>query len=107
MRNTSWDINEKPLFDRYFILALSYIECSILIFESILRNSLEKTFSNGHAGALLFGHSLELFLKASIICAKGKVTPTHKLRDLYNEYIKVFPGNKFKFEGGERPCMAG
>jgi len=99
MRFTSWDINEKQLSERYFILAQSYIECSIIIFESILRKSLDETYSNGHSGALLFGHSLELFLKGSIIHSKGKVDNTHSLEKLYNEFKNIFPGKKFEFNG--------
>lgn len=99
MRNTSWDINEKPLSERYFILAQSYIECSFFIFESILSESLDNTYSNGQSGALLFGHSLELFLKGSIIHAKGRVDNTHSLEKLYNEFKKTFPGKIFEFDG--------
>lgn len=100
MRSSSWDINERPLSERYFILAQSYIECSLSIFELILRESLNRTYSNGHSGALLFGHSLELFLKGSIIHAKGKVDNTHSLEGLYNEFKKTFPGKKIEFNGG-------
>lgn len=99
MRATSWDINEKPKSERYFILAQSYIECSISIFESILQKSLEATYSNGHSGAFLFGHSLELFLKGAIIYAKGKVDNIHNLENLYNEFKKSYPGKNFEFNG--------
>jgi len=99
MKFTSWDINDRKLPERYFILASAYIKCSLYIFESMSNGALDSDYSNGHIGGLLFGHSLELFLKGSIIQVRDEVKNIHSLEKLFNEFKNIYPGNTYKFTG--------
>lgn len=95
----SWELDGLSKADRFFNLALAYLECSHFLFKSIIDRSIKTTFSHAQSAGFLFEHSLELFLKGVITEAGRKPKNTHDLSKLYQEFKKLFPGDKSSFKG--------
>src|SRR4051812_7912236 len=80
----------------FFRLASAYADSSHHVFQSIVDGSLAQTFSHAQSGHFLFDHSIELFLKGSILKAGKQIDNTHHLDQLYNFYRKLYPKKTFK-----------
>jgi hypothetical protein len=95
----SWELEPLSPSEHFLHLSGGYLESSIHLFEALADGSLSGTFSHARAAAFLFEHSVELFLKGAILRARGRVTSTHRLDDLHNEFRNLYPGKKFHFAG--------
>ena len=93
----SWDLEPLSRSERFLHLSEAYLESSLHLFEALENGSLRRTFSHALVADFLFEHSVELFLKGAVFRARGQITPTHKLDDLYNEFRNLYPGKKFHF----------
>jgi hypothetical protein len=95
----SWDYQDLPEADQWFLMARAYLDCSVKLFCQIRDGSLKQSYYHAGVGAFLFEHSVELFLKAAIVQAGKKVQAHHEIGMHYNQFKNLYPGNKYEFEG--------
>ncbi len=95
----SWDYEDLSRADLWFLMARAYYDCSFFLLTEMAQEGFDRNYHRALVAVSLFTHSIELFLKAAISQSGNKITANHDLEQLYNRYRKIYPGNKFEFEG--------
>jgi len=99
MQLFSWDYDDTSHPGRWFRLANAYLDSSVHVFKSITENLLNRDYYHAAVGGFLFDHSLELFLKAAILQARGTPQGHHELNVHYRQFQNLYPGRQFEFKG--------
>lgn len=94
----SWDYEDLGEAAHWFLMAHAYFDCSFYLFTEMARETFDRNYHRALVAVSIFNHSVELFLKAAIVQADKKITPSHNLEQLYNQYKKRYPGKKYEFE---------
>ena len=81
--------------DRWYAEALAYLDSSAELFGRMVTGQFDATWPRAKAGAFLFSHGLELFLKASLAQAGEKFLWGHDLERLQTLYEQRMPGSDF------------
>ena len=95
----SWDYEEFSQSEIWFLMAKAYLDCSVNVFSEINNGTLTKSYYHAGVGAFLFEHSIELFLKASIVQAGKEVQGHHEIELHYKQFKNLYPGKKYEFNG--------
>ncbi len=65
----------------------------------MLENEKSQNWPSASVALMLGAHSLELFLKGAILRKEPKaIAPHHRLWDLYEQYLKIYPAPCFFFD---------
>lgn len=99
MPRFSWDYEDISISDHWFLLAESYIDICHFILSSMIEKNVESSFHHCKVVLSLFEHSVELFLKGAVVQAKKQVQTHHRIDEIYSQFIKLYPGDKYKFSG--------
>jgi len=99
MPRYSWDYEDISDADHWFLLAEAYIDSCHYLLSSMIEEKIDGTFHHCKVMVSLFEHSVELFLKGAIVQAKKEVQSHHRIDEIYQQFIKLYPGKKFEFIG--------
>jgi HEPN domain-containing protein len=80
-------------YESYFSMSIAYLEVGKIAAKN--KNNTEE-YQNAVAYQLY--HALELFVKYAILKKKDRVTYTHDLSDLFDEYNLLYKGNAYRLE---------
>jgi len=99
MPRYSWDYEDSSDSDHWFLLADAYLDICHFTLSSMIEENIDGTFHHCKVVVSLFEHSVELFLKGAIVQAKKQVQTHHRIDEIYKQFIKLYPGKKFEFNG--------
>ena len=83
----SWDYEDLGEADYWFLMARAYFDSSFYLLAEMIRETYDRNYHRALVAVSLFNHSVELFLKAGIVQAGKKITSSHNLEQLYNQYV--------------------
>jgi hypothetical protein len=80
-------------------LADAYAEAAKVLSDSLVSDDFTRQYSSTRVIIHLCRHATELYLKGAIGAKTGRVAPkTHRLDQLYKQYISLYPHNHHQFE---------
>ena len=95
----SWDYEDIPDPDHWFLLADAYLDTCHFTLSSMIKKDIDDTFHHCKVVVSLFEHSVELFLKGAIVQEKKEVQTHHRIDEIYKQYVNLYPGAKYEFTG--------
>jgi hypothetical protein len=84
--------------ERWYAEAVGFADSASELFQRLANQVFAPTWPRAKAAAFLFGHSIELFLKASIAQSGARFPWGHDLAELHDRYREHFPEPEFAFQ---------
>ena len=92
------DINHLEVPDQLFSYAEAYRFASALLCRKVESNDTFYTWPHASVTLMLAAHAVELFLKGALLKRKIKISGTHNIQKLAEEYRKAFQDAAFAWE---------
>ena len=91
----NWEISGLSIDEKFFKYSIAYLDASIAITNQIVKNQDMESWPHASVAVMLAVHSVELFLKSTILFRKPKKKmQSHRLADLKDIYDKIYPEEK-------------
>lgn len=93
----AWDYEDLSETDLWFLMAIAYQESSQHLFSEMIDNKLGDTFHHAKVAVYLMTHAVEIFLKGGVLLSGEAIQTNHRLKQLFGQFQKLYPGKRFEF----------
>ena len=95
----NWEISGLSLDEKFFKYSIAYLDASISITTQVDNNLEMESWPHASVAVMLAVHSVELFLKSTILFREPKrKLQSHRLDDLKAIYDELYPEDKYVWE---------
>jgi len=95
----SWNFENLPDADHWFLLATAYMDSSAALFSRMIQSDVDDSFHHAKVAAGLLEHAVELFLKAVIVALGNRVPHHHHSDRLLAQVRGLIADDELRFSG--------
>jgi hypothetical protein len=94
----TWESREKDLPEKFYAFSDAYLDSAERLCKVLKRSTRKATYERGAVVLYLAFHSVELFLKGSILSKCPDEKLSHNLENYFKRYNNLYPGKRFRFD---------
>lgn len=93
-----WELYNKKTPEKFYDYSEAYLDSAKRLCQVLIRSTNKASFVRGSVVQYLTFHSIELFLKGSIIAKSPTEKLSHDLDFYYKRYNKLYPAKKYRID---------
>jgi len=94
----SWQMSSMTIPQQFAAFADAYLDSASRLCKVLKRSTRKATYERGAVVLYLTFHSIELFLKATVLQKSPDEQLSHKIEHYEKRYRKLYPGKEYIFE---------